>query len=341
MHTIDQILTDKLLQSLDENYPLSLCYGKMGICIYMYLMSKNGKEIKYVDIASKLLDEILEKSHSLTSANFEDGLAGIGVGLTYLVKKGYVNADLNVLLSDLDNVIYKYLIFDEDESSLLVKDILGYLFYYYLRLKEQKSTDNYIEKNMIIFLVDTLSRKINDSFLDSYEHFSIFYYYLPLMFYVFSTIYALDIYNEKIMRILNDWKEKIISRIPILHMNRIYLLWGILSCKNLLIDDKWEYYISTLKNNIDINRLIFSEIKVKNIFISNGFSLLYILLEEINRKYGCTKFAYDRNLIKESIEKSPAWIDLINDPYYYRIHSGLINGFLGVNIVLNHMKKNI
>jgi len=33
-------LTDKLLLSIDEKYPVSLFHGKMGLCIYLYHLSK-------------------------------------------------------------------------------------------------------------------------------------------------------------------------------------------------------------------------------------------------------------------------------------------------------------
>ena len=46
----------------------------------------------------------LSPNHSIA---VEDGLAGIGLGVTYLIKNGFVEGDINELLEEIDNEIYR------------------------------------------------------------------------------------------------------------------------------------------------------------------------------------------------------------------------------------------
>ena len=78
-------------------------------------------------IGDKVLDDVLTKISSVESLNVEDGLAGIALGLIFLVRKKYIEANLNELLVDVDDVIYKYLMFHENKSII---SRLGYCLSY-------------------------------------------------------------------------------------------------------------------------------------------------------------------------------------------------------------------
>lgn len=127
---------------------------------------------------------------------------------------------------------------------------------------------------------------------------------------------------------------RLITRIPLLHMNRLYLLWGMLAIKPFLKDTDFIQYVDRIKRSVDIKYLIEREINAKNIFVSNGYSLLFVLLKWIDKKYPLYSFAYDENQIINRIRTSPAWKDLQEIPSFYRIHRGLLNGFLGVDLLL-------
>lgn len=60
MNNID-ILNNKLISSIDDRYPIDLVYGKMGICIYLYYISRWEEKEEYKQTADKLLDEIINK----------------------------------------------------------------------------------------------------------------------------------------------------------------------------------------------------------------------------------------------------------------------------------------
>lgn len=335
MNILREKLINRLLHSLDGNFPLGLTYGKMGVCIYLYQLERFGETNHYKVMADKILDDILGEISSIESLNVEEGLAGIALGITFLVREKHIEADLNFLLKDIDDLIYKHLAFHENKNLIPIKDLLGYIYYFNIRLEENPNKqDQYIFENIIASLVEYLFENTKENIWDDYDTFSIYYYELPLLLFVFSNLLKKDIYTSRILHILDEWKIRIITRLPLLQMNRLYLLWGMLAIKPFLQDIDFIQYTDRIKKNIDIELLIKKEIKPKNLFISNGFSLLYILLILINKNYPSYNFVYDKNRIVNLIETSPAWKELDENPSFYRIHRGLLNGFLGVDLVL-------
>ncbi|CUQ05543.1 MULTISPECIES: hypothetical protein [Parabacteroides] len=332
---LNKQLINKLISSLDGDFPLGLTYGKMGVCIYFYQMERLVKTDQYRVIGDKVLDDVLTKISSVESLNVEDGLAGIALGLIFLVRKKYIEANLNELLVDVDDVIYKYLMFHENKSIIPVKDILGYIYYFNIRLEEiSNEQDQSVFKDVIAYLVDCLFENVDENFFDDYDKFSVYYYQLPLLFFVFAGLLEKGIYTSRIFHILNEWKMRLITRIPLLHMNRLYLLWGMLTIKPFLKDTDFIQYVDQIKRSVDVKYLIEREINIKNIFVTNGYSLLFVLLKLIDKKYPLYSFVYDENQIVDKIKTSPAWKDLQDVPSFYRIHRGLLNGFLGVDLLL-------
>ena len=85
-----------------------LLNGKMGIAIFFYHYSRYSKNKLYEDYAGELLDEIYEEINTSTPVNFENGLTGIGWGIEYLVKNGFVQADTDEALAEIENAVYKH-----------------------------------------------------------------------------------------------------------------------------------------------------------------------------------------------------------------------------------------
>ena len=108
MIDIHKKLTNKLLSSKMSNYPVSLFHGKMGLSVYLYHLSKIESNLENQSVADRLLDQILLNDLSPNlSIDVENGLAGIGLGVTYLIKNWFVEGNLNELLEVIDNEIYR------------------------------------------------------------------------------------------------------------------------------------------------------------------------------------------------------------------------------------------
>ena len=59
-----------------------------------------------------MLDDLLENDLSKNAElTVEEGLCGVALGLDYIVKKQFVDGDINDLLSGIDDLLFKKLVF--------------------------------------------------------------------------------------------------------------------------------------------------------------------------------------------------------------------------------------
>ncbi|MBF0576026.1 lanthionine synthetase LanC family protein [Dysgonomonas sp. GY617] len=79
-------LNKKLIASLNSENNLGLATGKMGYCLYFYVLSRKLNNKEYQDTAEKLLDEIFDNIQMVSGIDVKNGLAGIGLGIDYLIK---------------------------------------------------------------------------------------------------------------------------------------------------------------------------------------------------------------------------------------------------------------
>jgi len=342
MDDINKKLIERLLSSKLDNYPAGLFYGKMGIVIYLYHLSKIESNPEYQSIAERLLDQIMLRDLSPNhSIDVEDGLAGVGLGITYLIKKRFVEGDLNEIIETIDNEIYRRVVFQKDSSVFSPTLLLHLTGYLYIRLKEQADTNmQTLYQDWIIKALNMLYSRIDDDFLNESYSFSIYQYQLPVLLWIISKLLEAGFYNERIFKMLDELHLRILSRFPLLHSNRLFLLWGMLILKPYLHDRAaWHNYIQLLYREINLDDILEKEMTGRKIFISNGLSAVYILLHEINRQFPDYRISFEPQTIYNQLQNSEAWNALLDRAYFYDIHHGLLNGFPGVQLVLEHIKQ--
>lgn len=112
---------------------LGLINGKMGIAIFFYHYYRITKNEMFSEYADELIDRIYNEISIKTPINFEDGLAGVGWGIEYLIKNRFVAEDTDDSLTELDDIIYK----SQSESLELFSDdnrFLSYSMYHLSRI---------------------------------------------------------------------------------------------------------------------------------------------------------------------------------------------------------------
>jgi len=270
-------------------------------------------------------------------------LAGIAVGISHLVKEKFVGGDINEILEDVDSHIFKLLAFLKNEESNYSKPMLIPLLYYlWLRYIELSDfNDKYIFKELIIKTVEIFQINLPVDFFSGHFSFNAHNYLLPFYLYIINKIYELNIYNQRIIKILEEYVGLILSTIPVLQSNRIYLLWGLLTIKPCLPNhqNEIEAHIRLLKENIDIEYIMNVEFKNQDIYVKDGLSLVYILLFLIQTNYPDYKIDYDPQSFFNKINNSEAWNALFNRDVYYYKHRGLFDGFPGAYLVSLHVKR--
>jgi len=129
-HTIstDQQIINTLLLNASFIDNIGLMHGKMGISIFLFQLARQTKNQIYEDYAGELIDEIYEEITTNTPVDFENGLAGIGWGIEYLVQNKFIEADTDVVHSESNERIFQELIYITlNKKRLLDTDYLAYM----------------------------------------------------------------------------------------------------------------------------------------------------------------------------------------------------------------------
>lgn len=154
-------IADFLLLNASFIENLGLFNGKMGIAIFFFHYARYANNEVFEEYAGELIDEIYEEININTKVNFEDGLTGIGWGIEYLIKQGFLEGDTDDVLREIDDVIYMNIV----NSPILFdngNDLFGYGFYLLERLINHEINDEnlntLIKKKHLIFLIDECER---------------------------------------------------------------------------------------------------------------------------------------------------------------------------------------
>ncbi|MBN7814703.1 glycoside hydrolase family protein [Algoriphagus pacificus] len=309
MKNLDEI-NKLLLVNAKENHVLGLLNGKLGLTIYFYHFAKKNKNHKLQELADHLVGEIFEKSREARlEADFENGLAGIAFGITYLVNNDFVDADLNETLSELDDRIFRFL--DDQRTNLqanLRNGILGYLIYSLDRLKSSIESGNnsniYIFKNLTASLINQLGKLIEEEKIQDREPqlFNI-YWDLPLSLIVLGRAKNLKVNDSKIDRIIDYLIPNLITLFPSLHSNRLYLLLGIETYLKETDCPELRKYADFLIREIDLELILNTELKNLNISVNDGLTGLSLISNRLNEIKGNKELLIsDEKVYQKAIE---------------------------------------
>ena len=328
---------NKKLVDFKDNKALGLANGKMGRCIYFSCISKSKE---YESIVSQLIDDIYSQIDSLLFHDIKTGWMGIGLGINFLIENNHLKGDVNVVLKDIDTAIIKLLNKSSFRDNLSIFEQNQFLYYLYIRLLSQKKGRELetIFQEYSISLINNLHEKIDAELFDGPLYFDVDYP-LPLLLYVLSRISNLNFYNYKIDRVLQDISFQILSKIPFLHANRLYLIWGIEAINKQMQNKNWENHICLLRREFDFYEMLNNEFGSRNIYFNNGLPAAYLLIKVLPDYFTQDEMnEYNRQIIKK-IEQSSEWEKLLNDEDYFKLKSGLFDGWSGTSLLLHYENR--
>ena len=149
--TLKDTLEKKLIeinQAIDihvnEYTSVGLLTGIPGVILFKFYYAKYRDDEQYAEEAYELIHECFEKfnTHKLL-LTYCDGVAGFGWALDHLVQNDLLEADIDMLLSDLENILYDKMVEDlENEDYDFFHGAMGYAIYFLGRYKNTTSTDS-------------------------------------------------------------------------------------------------------------------------------------------------------------------------------------------------------
>ena len=333
INTINSLLAS----SFEQENSLGLSNGKMSGCIYFYVASRNQSNERYRKIAGKLLDDIFNGIGYIDSLDVRTGLAGIGIGLSYLANNKYVTGDINKVLGDLDDKIFKHLC---DEKTYEINNnitVIQLLYYLYIRLTnlENIPEQKYLFEELTIHAINNIYEKTTSVFF--YEPLSFnLDYKLPQFLLILEKISSLNFYNERIKKIMEELSFKILTIIPLLNSNRLYLLVAMKSIAKWFDINGWNKHMMFIEDKLELNTIYEQEFNYDNIYINNGYAGILLLLGKIMSLNNPIYIKHKENLIR--IINTHEVVKFQEEPKYLDSHKGLFNGITGVIMAIN---KNI
>lgn len=113
-----------------------LVHGKMGIAIFFFNYANYTKNMLFADYAMELISEILDQIHVNTSADYEKGIAGIGIGIHYLIQHNFLSIEDDIC-EDFDQRMKGAVMSDFSLDLSVYNGLIGYGRYWLKRLQYQ------------------------------------------------------------------------------------------------------------------------------------------------------------------------------------------------------------
>lgn len=337
-------LHEKLIVLLqNRSMPLGLANGKMGHCIYFYYLNSFYNDHQYRKIADKLVDDIFNNITTVNTIDIKSGLAGIGLGINHLIKNNYVKGDVNIVLNDVDDIIFKNLSYPKYLKKTDSLSLIHILCYLCLRFKDQKqgSENEYLYRELIIQTVNNLYEHLSPNFQIEPLSYNTDYI-LPQFLFLLSKIYQLDFYNYRLIKIIEEISYKVLSTFPTLNANRLYLLWAMDALNKLIKDERWRDHIVLLKEQTNIEHIFNYELRNKNIYFQDGITSIYYLINSLADYFDKRQLEMIKLQTINKIRSSEIWNLLESNPQYFNEHNGLYDGLTGIFLLLHKLQlKNI
>ena len=77
--------------------------GFMGSALALFSLYKITKDNYLLNLAEDHLEMMRHTLKNKVSLEINNGLSGIGLGITWLVEEKFISGDLNVILKEIDN----------------------------------------------------------------------------------------------------------------------------------------------------------------------------------------------------------------------------------------------
>lgn len=108
--------------------------------ILLYYVDPNTSPKKRsIDKLDKWAEEIVNNDDQ----SLERGLSGLGWIVSYLIQHKYIKADVEEIIGDIDDILYKYTLKEITTSEMNISQLLGYITYYQQRILHMHKSSFY------------------------------------------------------------------------------------------------------------------------------------------------------------------------------------------------------
>lgn len=111
-----------------------LIHGKMGLAVFFFHYAQHTENMLFADYAVDLIGEMQNQIHVNSPADYEKGIAGIGVGIDYLIRNKFLLVEDDIC-GDFDSRMFRAVMYDPWQAFSLYDGLTGYGRYWISRLR--------------------------------------------------------------------------------------------------------------------------------------------------------------------------------------------------------------
>lgn len=326
-----------LLNYQYEKLSLGLKNGEMGLCLYWFLQGKLFNNTSYKNLAIKVFLHVCDRISQGSNVDTSISLVEVGFGISSLVDKGYIRADINELLHEIDEKIFQSIYYGyfggKKKTNNDYTNFLWSLIYLCNRLEHgiASKRDGILYKNLLVEGINILEEEMRDEAIRDSISFSPFSNFLPLFIRLLNRAYQINVHTDKIRMIYKELEYKICSYVPYNEGNRI-VLFGEMAQLLQLLDDlslkkRMAHYNTMLQKSIDVKNFINNELRSKQLFIQNGLSGLILYIKNNNC---CVDYMPTQEEIEKKLTSSPILDSIVSNDILLNTDVSLATGITGV-----------
>lgn len=317
-----------------------LLKGDMGVCIYYFVLGRMRHDPQMTQFGEATLEKIMANMGQNKILFMEEGITGIALGISFLLKYKFVEGDVNEVLQDIDDHIYKGTcsLLEKEVTPNIKLPILDVLIYFIVRYINVNSA---IRKKLYLRFIEHLFNYIyihrQDNFYQETFPFNLMkeqYLFMGVLVW----IYQLGIDQKRIENIFHEMKLFLFSCHPVLHANRFHLMTVARCVGKFTHDTEWMNFAERLAQDIDIRHILENELTNKNIMPQTGVIGIW-LLQKLNIWMGFAMNDQNYDFEKRIVESS-LWERIEHDGEFFSNYYSL-NGYCGIRLFLDYLKRKV
>lgn len=151
-----QQIADMLLLNGTLTESPGLVHGKMGIAIFFFHYTKFTRNNLFADYAMDVIVEMLDQMHVNSPANYEKGMAGIGVGFDYMIQNRFLSVEDDIC-EDFDQRMVRAVMYDPWSNFSQYCGLIGYGRYWITRLRYQAPA--VLARKCLLYIISQIDEK--------------------------------------------------------------------------------------------------------------------------------------------------------------------------------------